>query len=68
MRLVSSGTGFAPLLANQGDSSLVRVMDCTDLKTRFYLSMHKDMRHTPRMRAFADFVVINAKDFRALFV
>jgi hypothetical protein len=43
-------------------------MDCTDLKTRFYLSMHKDMRHTPRMRAFADFVVINAKDFRALFV
>lgn len=68
MRLVSSGAGLAPLPANQRDSGLVRVMDCTDIKTRFYLLMHKDMRRTPRIRAFADFVAGNAKGFRALFI
>jgi DNA-binding transcriptional LysR family regulator len=65
-RLVGSGAGLALLLANQRDNSLIRVMDCANVKTRFYLLMHKDMRHTPRVRAFADFVASNVKDFRAL--
>lgn len=68
VRLVSSGAGLAPLTANQRDSNLVRVMDCIGVKTRFYLLMHKDMRHTPRIRAFADFVASNARNFHALFV
>lgn len=68
VKLVSSGAGLAPLTANQNDSSLVRVIDCTDVKTRFYLLMHKDMRRTPRIRAFADFVTAKAKHFRELLV
>lgn len=68
LRLVSSGAGLAPLTANQRDNSLVRVMECPDVKTHFYLLMHKDMRQTPRVRAFADFVGARAKEFRALCV
>ena len=32
----------------------------------YYLLMHRDMQHTPRVRAFADFVASEIKSFRAL--
>lgn len=63
---VKSGAGIAPLLAYQGDHELVRVIDTIDLVTPFYLLMHQAMQRTPRVRAFADFVVSEIKAFRAL--
>jgi DNA-binding transcriptional LysR family regulator len=65
---VKSGAGLAALLAFQGDSEpeLVRVMGGIDLVTPYYLLMHRDMQHTPRVRAFADFVASEMKSFRAL--
>jgi len=63
---VKSGAGIAPLLTYQEDSELVRVIDNIDLVTPFYLLMHQAMQHTPRVRAFADFVAAEIKAFRAL--
>jgi DNA-binding transcriptional LysR family regulator len=65
---VRSGAGLAALLAFQGDgeSELVRVIDRIDLVTPYYLLMHRDMQHTPRVRAFADFVASEIKCFREL--
>jgi DNA-binding transcriptional LysR family regulator len=63
---VKSGAGIAPLLAYQGDHELVRVIDTIDLVTPFYLLMHQAMQHTPRVRAFADFVASEMKAVRAL--
>ena len=63
---VKSGAGIAPLLAYQGDSELVCVIDKIDLLTPFHLLMHRDMQRTPRVRAFADFVASEIGAFRAL--
>ncbi len=65
---MKSGAGLAALLAFQGDSEpeLVRVIGDIDLVTPYYLLMHRDMQHTPRVRAFADFVASEIKSFRAL--
>lgn len=64
LRAVRSGTGIAPLLMHD-DSDLVRVVDIVGLVTPYYLLMHKDMRHRPRVRAFANFVSSEIKAFRA---
>ena len=52
----------------QGDSEsgLVRVINSIGLTIPYYLLMHRDMQHTPRVRAFADFVASEIKSFRAL--
>jgi DNA-binding transcriptional LysR family regulator len=65
---VKSGAGLAALLAFQGDneSELICVIDDIKLVTPYYLLMHRDMQHTPRVRAFADFVTSEIKAFRAL--
>jgi DNA-binding transcriptional LysR family regulator len=65
---VKSGAGLAALLAFQGDndSELICVMNDINLVTPYYLLMHRDMQHTPRVRAFADFVASEIKSFRAL--
>ena len=44
----------------------MRVIDNIDLTTPYYLLMHRDMQQTPRVRAFADFVELEIKSFRAL--
>ena len=44
----------------------MRVVDNIGLVLPFYLLMHRDMQQTPRVRAFADFVVSEIKSFRAL--
>jgi DNA-binding transcriptional LysR family regulator len=60
---VKSGAGLAPLLAYQGDSELICVLDKIDLVTPLYPLMHRDM---PRVRAFADFVAAEINGFRRL--
>jgi DNA-binding transcriptional LysR family regulator len=65
---VKSGAGLAPLSIALGDreSELVRVIDnIPSLVTHFHLLTHRDMRRTPRVRAFFDFVVSEIKEFRA---
>ena len=44
----------------------MRVIDNIGLVIPYYLLMHRDMQHTPRVRAFADFVSSEIKSFRAL--
>jgi DNA-binding transcriptional LysR family regulator len=57
---VKSGVGLAPIPVIIGDAApdLVRLIGpIPDLSTPFYLLMHRDMRKTPRVRAFFDFFV-----------
>ena len=65
---VKAGAGLAAMPHFQGDneSDLVRVVDDIGLVVPYYLLMHRDMQHTPRVRAFADFVSSEIKSFRAL--
>ena len=65
---VKAGAGLAAMPHLQGDneSELVRVIDDIGLVMPYYLLMHRDMQHTPRVRAFADFVASEIKSFRAL--
>jgi DNA-binding transcriptional LysR family regulator len=66
IQAVKSGAGVAPMMVYQEDNDLLRVIDTIDLVTPFYLLMHGDMRHAPRVRAFADFVGSEIKSFRKL--
>jgi DNA-binding transcriptional LysR family regulator len=65
---VKTGAGLAALPHFQGDceSELVRVIDDIGLVLPFCLVLHRDMQHTPRVRAFADFVASEIKSFRAI--
>lgn len=68
MLAVKAGAGLAALPHFQGDceSELVRVIDDIGLVLPFHLLLHRDMQHTPRVRAFADFVASEIKSFRAI--
>jgi DNA-binding transcriptional LysR family regulator len=65
---VRTDGGLAALPHFQGDneSDLVRVIDDIGLVLPCFLLMHRDMQHTPRIRAFADFVASEIKSFRML--
>jgi DNA-binding transcriptional LysR family regulator len=66
---LKSGAGLAPLPVHVGnyERELVRLMDTSpELATHFWLLMHRDMRRTPRVRAFFDFVIAEIKAFREL--
>jgi DNA-binding transcriptional LysR family regulator len=65
---VKAGVGLAAMAHFQADreSELVRVIEDIGLVMPYYLLMHRDMQHTPRVRAFADFVASEIKSFRAL--
>ena len=66
---VKSGVGLAPLPIHHGDGEkeLVRLVDTEPrLVSEIWLLVHPDMRHTPRVREFFDYVVAEMKDFRAL--
>jgi DNA-binding transcriptional LysR family regulator len=57
---VKSGVGLAPIpvIIGEAESDLIRVIGpIPDLSTPFYLLMHRDMRQTPRVRAFFDFFI-----------
>jgi len=64
---VKTGAGLAPLpvpLARD-ESDLVLVLgSLRELTFPFYLLMHQDMRHTPRVRAFFDFAAAEIKAIR----
>lgn len=64
---VKSGVALAPLPVPvaAGDSDLIRVIDSRpELSFPFFLVMHRDMKRTPRVRAFLDFVTDELKSFR----
>ena len=65
---LKAGAGLVPMPHWQGDreGEIVRVIDDIGLVLPYYLVMHRDMQHTPRVRAFADFVASEIKSFRAL--
>jgi len=66
---VRSGIGLAPLplIVGENESDLVRLLGpFPDLNTQFYLLMHQDMKRTPRVRAFFDFIVDEVKPVRAI--
>jgi len=64
---VKSGIGIAPLplVVGESERDLERLLDpIPDVVTDFYLLMHEDMRRTPRVRAFFDFIVDELKIVR----
>ena len=63
-----SSVGLAVLPVHVGlQTDLVRVIESTaELNSRIYLLMHPDLRNTPRVRAFFDFVVAEIDSFRPL--
>jgi DNA-binding transcriptional LysR family regulator len=68
---VRSGAGLAPLpvVVASHETDLVQLLGPTRvLGLHFYLVFHRDMRRTPRVRAFCDFVTEEIKAFRLLLV
>ncbi|MGH6642250.1 MAG: LysR family transcriptional regulator [Bradyrhizobium sp.] len=61
-----AGLAALPHFQGENESDLVRVIDDIGLVLPCYLLMHRDMQHTPRVRAFADFVASEIKSFRML--
>jgi DNA-binding transcriptional LysR family regulator len=57
---VKSGAGLAPMpvMVGEKDEALVRVFGpVKEITTPFFLLMHGDMKRTPRVRAFFDFMI-----------
>jgi DNA-binding transcriptional LysR family regulator len=68
---VKSGAGISPLpkIAAQSEKDLICLFEgIPELRLPFYLLIHRDMRRTPRVRAFCDFVSAEIKGFRELLV
>jgi DNA-binding transcriptional LysR family regulator len=69
MMTVRSGAGLAPLpmpLADR-DGELVRVLGpVPGLYSQIYLLTHPDLRHTPRIRAFFDFIIAELDQVRPI--
>lgn len=66
---VRSSAGMAPLpvIIGEKDDALVRVLGpIQDIATPFFLLMHQDMKRTPRVRAFFDFIVEELPRLRTL--
>jgi DNA-binding transcriptional LysR family regulator len=69
MLAVKSGVGLGLLPIHHGnrERGLVRLIETEpEVVSHFWLLMHRDMRQTPRVRAFFDFVVAELKAFRTL--
>jgi DNA-binding transcriptional LysR family regulator len=66
---VKSGAGLAPMpvIVGEKDEALVRVFGpVKEITTPFFLLMHADMKRTPRVRAFFDFMIEELPRLRAL--
>jgi DNA-binding transcriptional LysR family regulator len=66
---VKSGIGVAPLplVVGENETDLERLLDpIPGVVTAFYLLMQEEMRRTPRVRAFFDFVIEELKTFRLI--
>jgi DNA-binding transcriptional LysR family regulator len=62
-----SGAGLTILPVQLGDPAeeLVRVIDpLPELMSKVYLLVHPDLRHTPRVSTFFDFVIAEIGAFR----
>jgi DNA-binding transcriptional LysR family regulator len=67
MLAVKAGAGLAAMPRWQAENEdLVRVIDDIGVSMPYYLLMHRDMQHTPRVRAFADFVATEMRVFRKI--
>ena len=66
---VKSGAGLAPMpvIVGENEQGLVRVIGpVQDMAQSFYLLMHRDMKRTPRVRAFVDFMIEELPRLRPL--
>jgi DNA-binding transcriptional LysR family regulator len=66
---VRSGAGMAPLpmLLGTAEDGLESVLtSIPEIDSKLYLVMHADLQHTPRVRAFCDFVVAEFARLRPL--
>ena len=66
---VKSGAGLAPLpmlLGGSEDGIEAVLSPVPEIGSRLYLVTHADLRHTPRVRAFCDFVVAEMAHLRPL--
>jgi DNA-binding transcriptional LysR family regulator len=66
---VKSGAGVAPMpvIVGENETDLVRVFEIKPMiSTPFHLLIHQDMRRTPRVRAFFDFITENLEAIRPL--
>ena len=66
---VKSGAGLAlmPTIVGNNEPDLVRVLDLgPEMATPFYLLTHRDLRRTPRIRAFFDFIIEHLDQVRPL--
>jgi DNA-binding transcriptional LysR family regulator len=53
-----AGVGTLPVIVGDAEGDLVRLYGpIPNLATGFYLLMHEDMKTTPRVQAFFDFVI-----------
>jgi DNA-binding transcriptional LysR family regulator len=67
--VVKSGAAVAPLpvVVGEDDSDLVCMFGpIPELTTPFYLLMHQDLKQTPRVRAFFDFIIDELDAIRSL--
>lgn len=66
---VKSGAGIAlmPTIVGENERDLVRILDLgPEMATPFYLLTHRDLRRTPRIRAFFDFIIEHLDEVRPL--
>jgi DNA-binding transcriptional LysR family regulator len=66
---IKSGIGLGLLPIHHGDreSSLIRLIDTTPRVTsEFWILVHPDLRHMPRVSAFFDYLLEEVASFRAL--
>ena len=66
---VKSGAGLAPLpmLLGGSEDDLEAVLSAgPEISTKVYLVMHADLRSTPRVRAFCDFIAAEISRFSRL--
>jgi len=66
-RLIASGAGVGvlPCFVGDGDAALVRLLDTVEVRRSFWLVTHADMRQSPRVGAFVDWlgaIVANGQD------
>jgi DNA-binding transcriptional LysR family regulator len=66
---VKSGAGIAPMpvIVGENERDLVRILDLgPEMGTPFYLLTHRELRRTPRVRAFFDFIIEQLDEVRPL--
>ena len=66
---VKSGAGIAlmPARVGENEKDLVRILDIrAKMVAPVYLLTHRDLRRTPRIRAFFDFIIENLEEVRSI--